>query len=467
MTENKNKIQAKITLLLTVIVFMAVFLLAGLPLVAQEINSNINGNDNLNAVINENVNAGTNTNGNDNTNTNASVAPDEPVGDLTGQINEKKKRIDELDAQSKIYQANLKEKQKEKASLSNEIYILNNQVSLTNLEISKKQAEIESLQLSIEETQGKIEQKEKEIDRQKSQIAEFIRIMYKNGQTSFLEIALLNDNFSDFFNHVKYINDIESQVKQDLDKYVELKKALEVNKEDLDSKKSELDDTRQSLVIKKQDLGEQVDYQNILLEETANTESQYAELLDSAKKEALAVQGEVASLEKRMREKLMAEKGQQYYGAFSGTFVWPVDSQLISCGFHCSGYPYLKWLGPHAAMDIAVDQGSPVYAAADGYVAVARKLDWTVDAKGRKKSAYNYISIIHNEELSTLYGHLSQVKVGEGDFVTKGQVIGASGGLPGTAGSGSFSTGAHLHFEVRKVNESGIPIPVDPAAYLP
>ncbi|MFH1366649.1 MAG: peptidoglycan DD-metalloendopeptidase family protein [Patescibacteria group bacterium] len=468
MTENKNKIRAKILLLPTVIVLMAVFLLMAFPLVAQETNSNNN--------INDNVNADPETSVNDNANTNSAVAADAPVGDLTNEINEKKKRIDELNEQSKIYQENLKEKQNEKASLSNEVYILNNQISLTNLDISKKQTEIESLMLSIEEAQGKIDEKVEEINQQKSQIAEFVQIMYKNEQTSYLEIALLNDSFSDFFNQVKYISNVQSQVKKDLDKFVQLKHDLEITKEDLAGKKLELDDSRQTLVSKKSDLSEQIDYQNILLDQTASSESQYAALLDSAKKEALAVRGEVSSLEKRMREKLMLEKGEQYYGEFSGVFIWPVNSRIVSCGFHCSGYPYEKWLGPHPAIDIAVAQGSPVYAAADGYVAVARKLDWIIysydektckDPKGCKRSAYNYISIVHNEELSTLYGHLSQVSVGEGDFVTKGQVIGASGGLPGMAGTGLYSTGAHLHFEARKVNENGIPIPVDPAQYLP
>ena len=460
--KNKNNIP-RISVYLTVMISMTVFLIFALPLIAQEINANTNPN------LNDHTNSQTNVNAadNSNTNVNSAVTPEENVGDLTGAIGEKRKRIDELNQQSKIYEENIKEKQHEKASLNKDIYLLDNQINLTNLEISRKQTEIESLELEIQETQKEIDQKKNEIDQQKTQLAEFIRIIYHNSQTSYLEIALLNDSFSDFFNHVKYLNEIEGQIKKDLDKYEVLKHDLEIQQEDLSGKKAELDDSRQVLVEKKGDLGDQADYQKILLEQTENSESEYSSLLDELKKEALAVQGEISSLEKRMREKLLAEKGEQYYGEFSGTFIWPADSKTISCGFHCDGYPYEKWLGPHSGMDVSISQGSSVYAAADGYVAIARKLDWTYDAKGRKRSAYNYISIIHNNELSTIYGHLSQINVAEGDFVTKGQVIGATGGLPGTAGAGAFSTGAHLHFEVRKVNESGIPIPVDPAAYLP
>jgi len=102
-------------------------------------------------------------------------------------------------------------------------------------------------------------------------------------------------------------------------------------------------------------------------------------------------------------------------------------------------------------MDIPVSVGTPVRAPAEGYVARVR------DAKG---PGYSYILLIHGDNVSTVFGHLSGFAVNEGDIVTRGSVIGYSGGAPGMNGAG-LSSGPHLHFEVRENNRA-----VNPRRYL-
>jgi len=103
--------------------------------------------------------------------------------------------------------------------------------------------------------------------------------------------------------------------------------------------------------------------------------------------------------------------------------------------------------GGHRGIDIDGfgNYGAAIVAAADGVVVLAAYQDW----------GYGYHVIIqHNDGSRTLYAHLSDIWVGQGQYVSQGEAIGALG----TTG---YSTGAHLHFEIH------IGGPVDPLAYLP
>ncbi|MHB8659506.1 MAG: murein hydrolase activator EnvC family protein [Solirubrobacteraceae bacterium] len=121
----------------------------------------------------------------------------------------------------------------------------------------------------------------------------------------------------------------------------------------------------------------------------------------------------------------------------SAGLIWPVSGPITS--------PFgMRWGSLHPGIDIGVPMGTPIKAAAAGTVIVAAY-----------SGGYgNLVVIDHGNGLATAYAHQSQIAVSVGQRVTQGQVI-------GYVGSTGFSTGPHLHFEVR-VNGS----PVDPMGYL-
>jgi len=120
--------------------------------------------------------------------------------------------------------------------------------------------------------------------------------------------------------------------------------------------------------------------------------------------------------------------------------IWPATGDVSS--------PYgLRWGGTdfHPGIDIANDAGTPIVATADGIVTTA---GWNSGGYG------NMVDIDHGNGMMTRYGHAQRVVVTTGQQVKRGQVI-------AYMGSTGFSTGPHVHYEVR-VNGK----PVNPSSYL-
>ena len=127
-----------------------------------------------------------------------------------------------------------------------------------------------------------------------------------------------------------------------------------------------------------------------------------------------------------------------------GAHAWPVPDNFTvtqGCG------------DQHAALDIAADTGTPVVATDDGTVTVTQTWNGIV-TKGDSNSYGNMVQVTHADGTVTLYAHLSEINVRQGDTVVRGQQI-------GRVGSTGNSSGPHLHFEVRSNGSK-----VDPMAYI-
>lgn len=382
-------------------------------------------------------------------------AQDETVDELNKKIEAQQKKIEELKKKAADYAETINQKQGEAVTLANELAILENRIAQTQIDIEVTNEEINKVKDKIKAKQLEINSKEKEIKKKKTNIAEFIRLIYRDDQKSYLEVLFLNNSFSEFFNEINFSKEIQGSLQQTLDELQSLKQKLEQDKEELLRNKKDLDDLKDKLNNEKAQLEDQKGVKELLLSETRSSERRFADLLQQAKLEQQATNSEIVSLEKKVREKLEEQKQKDLFEKLGGhvSLSWPLNpGRGISAIFHDPDYPF-RYLFEHSAIDIRTPQGTPVKAASDGYVAQVKK-----PVVGK----YSYVMIIHNDGLSTVYGHLSKIYVEADQYVAKGQVIGLSGATPGTPGAGLFTTGPHLHFEVRLNG-----IPVDPMGYLP
>lgn len=123
--------------------------------------------------------------------------------------------------------------------------------------------------------------------------------------------------------------------------------------------------------------------------------------------------------------------------------VTPVLGVLTS-GFGPREHPIDGGTKMHDGVDLAADEGSDILAFADG----------TVDYIGESPAYGLYLQLRHENDVCTFYAHCSKLCVQKGERVTAGQRV-------AQVGSTGNTTGAHLHFEVKKDGER-----VDPLAYI-
>lgn len=245
---------------------------------------------------------------------------------------------------------------------------------------------------------------------------------------------------------------------------------LDTKRETLEEKKQDLADLQLFLNREKRTLEEARISRERLLKETKGKQAIYETLLELSVKEQQQIATEILRLKENFeffQNKLDEMKNnpdafapveteengdEELLRGDDEALAWPVSPALgLSALFHDESYR--KALGvAHNAIDIRLTQGSKVRAAADGVISKVADNGF----------AYTYVIIAHPNRMLTLYGHLSEILVEEGQIVRQGQVIGLSGGIPGTKGAGWLTTGAHLHFEVFKNF-----VHVDPLDFLP
>jgi murein DD-endopeptidase MepM/ murein hydrolase activator NlpD len=273
-----------------------------------------------------------------------------------------------------------------------------------------------------------------------------MRIMYKSGQISGLELVFSAANFTDLMNRVVFFNVI---VREDRRQVVELQKeraAIEVMKADLEAKKAEQARVVKQVQDQKAQLQAVRDQRAAREQQIAAIEAQFQRLLADMEAQRAALQAQIASL---IHESFRARS--------SGKWKWPMDG-VITQGFGCSSYPFEPFDPScpshhfHSGIDLANDYGTPVHASDGGIVHnFTMSCSWGVGLCGYGR----YVVMVHAGGFTTLYGHLSSWAAGEGVQVDKDTVIGYEG-------STGNSTGAHLHFEMDLAG-----MPVDPLAYLP
>lgn len=390
--------------------------------------------------------------------TDASYASDidDEIDDIRGGMQGKQDKINELKRQIALYEKNIQNNQSKAYTLKNQLETLDIQTQKTELDVELKKLEIESVTQNISLTLNEINDLDLQVKALKKNIGELLYELYIAKETTPLEMFILNDTLSDFFESAQFLESISGNLKKKTDTIKMERTNADEKRITLEEEKTLLENFKEDLEERKEKLLSQKTAKSVLLSETQQNETKFKSLLDQIRAEQKAIDNEIKALEIALRQKLLekAELENSLDSFKDEKFIWPVPKNVITARFHDPEYPY-RHIFEHPAIDIRAKQGTPVKAAGSGYVG-------KVQSDPGCKGGYAYIMIVHADGLSTVYGHVSRIDVKEEEFVMQGQQIGLSGASPGTCGAGRLTTGPHMHFEVRKNG-----IPQNPINYLP
>lgn len=369
------------------------------------------------------------------------VIPSSQAANLTDLYSKQSK----LSEQIRQNTAAAKAKKEEADKLAKDVAKINADMSAIQAKMNQTQSEITETEDSIAQTQADITKKEEELKAQIGNRNEAIKVIYENSRTNTFEIIIGSDNLSEVINHNEYVDALEQKIEATIAEITRLKDDLEKKKSELEKKKEDLNNLQGQQQAYKQGLAVQQQEKKELLGDAKSQQKDYDRQVAESKKLNDQVQAEISSIiaaqNSSNRGVVARDRGTSSVG-----FMWPMDYKYISAYFGES----TPFQSSHSGIDLVNIMGTPVYAASDGTVIFVGHSPLGADV-----GYGNYIIIGHNARFSTLYGHLINFNIGVGQEITRGQVIGFEG-------STGWSTGPHLHFEVREYNTPG-----NPMSYLP
>lgn len=388
--------------------------------------------------------------------------------DLQNEINQKQAQIQELEKQIAQYQDMVRNSQDQSNTLKNAITKMEAQIKKLDAQVRLTQTQISQANLKIEGLASDIATQNIAIEKQKTNLIQTIQAIDEYDQTGPLELILGSGDFSDLLNQAQYVNNLQTGLQQKLESIKELKNQLETQKTESETQKTALEKLKKQLNGQNQVLDAQRDEQKDLLTTSKNQEKVYQATLTTLQKQQKQIENEIFLAE----QKLILAINQNSITGGKGTFIRPVDgaiTQTYGCivsSFARNSYPACNEGhgngGFHNGIDVDLNTGDAVAAVRDGVVSGVANMG---------RYAYGkWITIKHNNGLTTLYGHLSVQSVVVGQEVKAGDII-------GYGGSTGYSTGSHLHFSVYatntfkiEANRYGYPTPIggplNPLLYL-
>jgi len=373
------------------------------------------------------------------------------AGNVDEQIKKKKEELARIRQEIETYEERIQQSEHRESKTLELLDNYDRQATLLHRLINSLRDDSRKMQQEIDETINNIADLRSQVTFLKTHYARYVRSAYKYGRTYELELLLSSRSLNQALVRAKYLQRFAEQRKTDLTKIERKRKEIENQNLIL---QAQLVNQRQLIGEKTQEenrLAGQTHQRKQVLAEIRKNKSNFQSEIERKRSAANDMEQLIAKLieEERIRAEreaaLARERNVPEREVVSGTFEarrgtlrWPVASGKLAARFGNQQHPILKTITQNTGIDISVPAGSDVVSVAAGEVSTI----WWLPSFG------NLVIVNHYDGYRTVYAHLAEIEVREGEKVTEGERIGKSG---------ESLSGPMVHFEVWKLKEKQDP----------
>jgi len=408
---------------------------------------------------------------------------EEKIKKISAENEERENKIKQLDGNIANNKQDMALVQAQIDGTNAEIKLNGELITLKIQDIENKIDEIDAVELTILDKENEIEQKKQQITELQAQnkenldkFAQLARAMYMTDSSNVIPVLNGSDDWYKYFVYSDVVRNISQQTAdfmlrlQNSIKHQETLidnlnsdiVSLQADKADLQQQKADFEKDKAELEQSKADLQAFANDRLAYLNTLAAKDQSFRDQVNGLQSEIQEGMEEVEEINKEIEELIRLAQQNGDVAASTGAYMWPVEQkfQTISTYFGYDGWRG----GMHYGLDICGGgiADTNIYATQPGRVIkVSNTCTHNYPKTGRHScgGGYgNYIIIDHGGEISSLYAHCASINVYEGQIVDKGDVI----GIVGTTG---WSTGHHLHFEIRKNGKATNPFDYKPFIY--
>lgn len=373
---------------------------------------------------------------------------------LADDLSDAKSKSKEIETQIESNKAKVSELEENRDNILSEISELDNNMDKLYSEVNNLQAQISQSTNKIEELEERSSELKKELEANKKVMDKRLRVLYKNNGTSYIEILLSAEGFSDFFEKIDIINTLISFDNEEINKFKANQEELDKNIEASSEEKKTLENAKAIVDANLEELNAKKDKKTKLMAKAENELGTAEKLLAQNEAESEEILASITAMEKAASRPSRGGSSSQSNtkpsnsGSSSsqvstnGMYSITGTRYAITSPFGYRTSPVGRGQEFHKGIDIGAPYGAPVYSLKAGTVTYAGWME-----------GYGNVVVVSHGDISTLYAHNSSLSVSVGQTVAGGQQL-------SNVGSTGWSTGPHIHFEVIKNGTN-----IDPAPY--